>query len=499
MTASDNTGEVEWSPVVALPNVRIETELFESDLACIVSSRDTRVQQLASKHPAFLEYMGRFENQFGDPIRPAMMLVRKGIPPQYVNSQAVGGFRDIAAITTMPYARAQRLKDESPKALSYTNPFQFYPWMLGKDYGADNVAFSSGTAIVPPGAKGAYVWVWGGGGSGGSINTTLAFCQGGAGGGFSMGFESCVPGETATITVGAGGAAIAGNGTGNTGGTSSFAVAAKTVSATGGAGGATATSNGVASATAAGGVGSNDDFNYTGGTSASVTPITAKFMATGGSSAAGPWGNGQAAGVPVSINPGASGGASIGAASGVPTSNLGVTGGAGLKGASGSATTGASGGGAAFAPSPAAAAAAGVAGKGSNPGVMIGSIIEALADGAGGAGSITDGTPGGNGQPGGGGGAACNSSTGSVVAGDGGFGAGGGGATNNSSGTAKSGAGGMFAGGGGCATSGAITSVTAERGGIAAGGGGACSNSGSGAAATSGAGGQGLVVYAWVY
>ena len=191
---------------------------------------------------------------------------------------------------------------------------------------------SSRTITVPARAVGAYIRLWGGGGSGAlANNVSLGSARGGAGGGYSEGYVDCVPGESAVITIGAGGAAVSSGGagafSGNAGSSTSFAVVAKMISATGGGGGAASTTNGVNPSAPTAGVGSNGDINSSGGISGTCTAATGNYNATGGASA------GNALGA----------GASSGAASG-----RGASGGAGIFGASGDvspSTAGASGGG----------------------------------------------------------------------------------------------------------------------------------------------------------
>jgi hypothetical protein len=46
----------------------------------------------------------------------------------------VTSFRDIISLSVVPYARSSRLRFDKASNLAYTNTFQFYPWMLDKQY-----------------------------------------------------------------------------------------------------------------------------------------------------------------------------------------------------------------------------------------------------------------------------------------------------------------------------------------------------------------------------
>lgn len=120
---------------------------------------------------------------------------------------------------------------------------------------------SSSTWTCPVNVSKIRVTVVGGGGSGASQVSQAP--SGGGGGGAAIAVLNVTAGTTYTVTIGAGGAALAaglGNRSGNAGGSSSFSGSGiTTVSATGGAAGAQS------GGTAAGGVGSGGDLNIRGG------------------------------------------------------------------------------------------------------------------------------------------------------------------------------------------------------------------------------------------
>lgn len=115
---------------------------------------------------------------------------------------------------------------------------------------------ASGTWTAPAGVTSVDVEVWGGGGGGGGQNNNADGGGGGGGGAYSKSTIAVTPGNTYTVTVGAGGAGGTG-GTGVTGGDSYF-INAATVMAKGGTGGAPSTGTpppGGAGGAAAAGVG----------------------------------------------------------------------------------------------------------------------------------------------------------------------------------------------------------------------------------------------------
>ena len=129
---------------------------------------------------------------------------------------------------------------------------------------ATNTYTTSTTWTAPVGITSVDVEVWGGGGAGGGQNLGSDGGGGGGGGAYSRKLNVAVtPGNTYTVTVGAGGTGVT-SGTGNAGGDSWF-INTATVLAKGGSGGAPSTGSppaGGAGGAAASGVG---DVRFSGG------------------------------------------------------------------------------------------------------------------------------------------------------------------------------------------------------------------------------------------
>lgn len=153
---------------------------------------------------------------------------------------------------------------------------------------------------VPAGVTRMRVHCLGGGGSGGAVRFDYAvnradFARGGGGGGYAVKEIEVTPGQSHTVTVGAGGAAKAlssGNTSvaGNAGGTTSFGAL---LSATGGLGG-TVGVGAVPAATVLGGSGVGGDMNFSGGDGGKITLNTPLgSVATGGGAAGSIYGKGS--------------------------------------------------------------------------------------------------------------------------------------------------------------------------------------------------------------
>lgn len=154
---------------------------------------------------------------------------------------------------------------------------------------------SSGTFTIPTGVTKVKVTVVGGGGGGGNGSNGVGASGGGGGGAAISILSGVTPGNTLTVTIGAGGSA------GVAGGTSSVASGTQTIttiSATGGGLGSTAGVNGANGG--AGGVGSNGNLNLTGDSGGPGSRgNTIDLSGNGGSSIFGGGGGGRAVGTSV--------------------------------------------------------------------------------------------------------------------------------------------------------------------------------------------------------
>jgi hypothetical protein len=194
---------------------------------------------------------------------------------------------------------------------------------LRPGFASMQVFTSSGAFTVPNGVTTLRVTVIGGGGAGG-YHSTLPGGGGGAGGKAIGVVSGLVPGQSIAVTVGAGGAALTGPGTGNSGGTSSFGTY---MSATGGFGGNGGTAALFAMAGGGGGAGVGGQINI-GGSWGSDSIVVACRGGDGG----GP-GNGRAcSGALPGVAASGFGGGGGGGGTSVSGSPIGYPGGAGAPG-----------------------------------------------------------------------------------------------------------------------------------------------------------------------
>jgi hypothetical protein len=123
----------EWKPVLAMANLDMRGS-FECAHAAILSPVDPRVQKLRGNHPNLMTFLSKFRGQFGERVWPSLLLLHKNAPPSCYTAEAVTAFRDIISLAVVPYARSSRLRFDRAHGLAYANIFQFYPWMIDKQY-----------------------------------------------------------------------------------------------------------------------------------------------------------------------------------------------------------------------------------------------------------------------------------------------------------------------------------------------------------------------------
>lgn len=122
-----------WKPVLALPNLDMRGAI-ECDHAAILSPVDPRVEKLRTDHPNLTTFLSKFRGQFGEQVWPSLLLLHTDAPPSCYTAEAVTAFRDVISLSVVPYARSARLRFDKAHDLAFTNTFQFYPWMLDKNY-----------------------------------------------------------------------------------------------------------------------------------------------------------------------------------------------------------------------------------------------------------------------------------------------------------------------------------------------------------------------------
>ena len=123
-----------WMPVVTLPNIAVQCRV-EGRYAAIVNYYDRRLSHLRGQHPKLKRFLNGFRDAFGRIHRPSVLMLHAEKYDTYRQSEAIAAFRDLLAISAVPYARASVLKyGKTSFEAVYANAFGFYPWMIDVHY-----------------------------------------------------------------------------------------------------------------------------------------------------------------------------------------------------------------------------------------------------------------------------------------------------------------------------------------------------------------------------
>src|ERR1700730_3868250 len=123
----------EWHPLAILPNLTIDDPLDGGSIA-LVAGADARLSPFNAAHPQFPDLLSRFNNCLGIPLRPAVLIGRRRILDGRGRPRAVVSFRDILAMSVVPYVRATHIVYQGPRpGIMYSTSFWLHPWMLSRD------------------------------------------------------------------------------------------------------------------------------------------------------------------------------------------------------------------------------------------------------------------------------------------------------------------------------------------------------------------------------
>ena len=122
-----------WIPAFVLPNIRLHTAM-EGGPISLVPQRDQRIVEIVEQHPRFLQYLGRFKDQFGRRLSPATIIIADDAPSSVWSIDAIASFRDAIAISIILYCRALEIQYPGQHRPTYSDLFRLYPWALDKNY-----------------------------------------------------------------------------------------------------------------------------------------------------------------------------------------------------------------------------------------------------------------------------------------------------------------------------------------------------------------------------
>jgi hypothetical protein len=85
--------------------------------------------------PNFRKFLSRFKDAFGGRITPTVLLISPDFEAVVPTPNSLPGFRDLVALSVVPFARARAVGNGAGWGVRFSNSFGFYPWMIAKDDG----------------------------------------------------------------------------------------------------------------------------------------------------------------------------------------------------------------------------------------------------------------------------------------------------------------------------------------------------------------------------
>ena len=123
----------DWIPIFILPNVQLLCPI-ECEIAALAPADDPRVVALSCAHPNLGRFLGQFADNFGENVEPAVLLRHADTPPRFQEIETLTSFRNLIAISVVPYNQALKLRKSIGLRILFGEAFALYPWMLDKHY-----------------------------------------------------------------------------------------------------------------------------------------------------------------------------------------------------------------------------------------------------------------------------------------------------------------------------------------------------------------------------
>jgi hypothetical protein len=120
-----------WSPVAILPNL-LRGDAVDGEVVAFAGSSDRRVQAICQAIPKFADLLSRFTDAFGAALDPMVLIARDDMIP-CLTADALLSFRDMVAVSVIPYSRSLNTVHRNTGRIVYSNSFWIHPWTLSKD------------------------------------------------------------------------------------------------------------------------------------------------------------------------------------------------------------------------------------------------------------------------------------------------------------------------------------------------------------------------------
>lgn len=116
-----------------LPNINLRVAITAEQLS-ILPPADERIVGLRALHPNFDQFLGRFTGSHGRAVNPAVMVIDADAPNCRRSGEAMVGFRNAVAVSTVLRQTALELLYPRGHRILFSDPFDFYPWNLDRHF-----------------------------------------------------------------------------------------------------------------------------------------------------------------------------------------------------------------------------------------------------------------------------------------------------------------------------------------------------------------------------
>jgi hypothetical protein len=123
---------VMWSIIFVLPNISINQSIG-NDTISIAPHSDSRVAKEIGSNPYAKALVCNFTDQFGNQIKPSILIVNDAVTKPVEGIDALVGFRNAVALSTIIRGYEQTLDRRFGASPIYSDYFDLYPMTVSKD------------------------------------------------------------------------------------------------------------------------------------------------------------------------------------------------------------------------------------------------------------------------------------------------------------------------------------------------------------------------------
>lgn len=124
--------KTKYEPFGILPNVSLD-DAIDGGQMVLAPFGHALLDGVRLQSPAFGEFLSRFTDAFGHRVKPSVILRSQDASKSFQNSDARSRFRDLIALSIIPYGWAQKLRDEVGPDTVWGDYFSVYAWSLSSD------------------------------------------------------------------------------------------------------------------------------------------------------------------------------------------------------------------------------------------------------------------------------------------------------------------------------------------------------------------------------